>query len=370
MLENRQMLAVINDVSVTLSAGVLSIIGDQFGNTVSVTTRSTTNPGTPNTVAGGQTNIRLDTTLLNTAGLEVTGSSSTLSPASGFTVSYPITGGGFTYNPTPFAAQAGSINHTGSVTFNDGQVIVSGLRIAFDTNRVSEDMSGFYVIGTVDVNNQELEPTTVLADGEVILFDVGAPDAVTATSSSLRVGEADLLVAPELVAALDAAEVESTAAAGTDVGDVLIDGNSNAASSTRVVVTSSAGTFINGSTASTRRTFDIAGVRSIRAALGGGSDALVVSGLDAPINIFVRTGPASDSVSISNSTIRGLDVNLGSGSDSMSVSDIITTGDQRLQGGADFDRFTGRLFDLRASLFASFGEVDIQDRRTDGNNVG
>jgi len=360
-------MAAVNDVAVSLSGGVVSIVDHQFPNSVEVTVQRTTPSSTPNTVQGGQTNVRLDTALLQSAGLQVTGSASTLTPASTYTVSYPIFSGTFRYDSSPFAARAGSIDHRGSFTFNNGQVIVSNLRIAFDTLRVTEANSGFYVVGTVEVNNDEAGPSALLGEGEVILFDVGNPQSLSATTTSLRLGEANLLVSPELVAALSAANVENSAAAGTDVGDVLIDGTSAAPSDCRVVVTGKNGTFVSGNR--NRITFDSAGVRAIRAEPGGASDSISVTGVNLSRDLFIRTGPASDSVSVTNSRVRALDVDLGSGDDSISITDIITRGDQRFQGGSGFDTFRGRLFDLRASLFASFGEVDIQERRNDSGPV-
>ena len=103
----------------------------------------------------------------------------------------------------------GAIKHSGSVTFGlgEGEVTLGDFSIGFDVARVSETASGFFVADTLD-DGLGLE----------VLFDVGVPGEVSATSEELTVAEADLLLAPEFADALFLPDL-----AGADVGDTLID---------------------------------------------------------------------------------------------------------------------------------------------------
>lgn len=171
-------------------------------------------------ITGGQTSVLLDTALLDSAaGL-------TLSSVSGDVIApgnlgadsvafgindrdgdLPTT---FAYDPADFLGTfSGTIEHSGSVFFNGGDVEVGDFTIGFDAGRVGDDRSGFFV-----------ESTTGVA---AILFDVSNPGTLDATSTSLTIGDADLLVSAEFGQFLFDNGFSSSDLAGADVGDALVE---------------------------------------------------------------------------------------------------------------------------------------------------
>ena len=114
----------------------------------------------------------------------------------------------FTFETEPFTPVNGTIEHSGTVTFNfnDTEVIVESFSIGFDASRVSNTTSGFVVSDTAE-DALDLD----------ILFDISAPGNVN-TEDGLIISEADLLVAPELANALGSSDLT-----GADIGDTRID---------------------------------------------------------------------------------------------------------------------------------------------------
>lgn len=166
---------------------------------------------TPNafTVEDGVTSVFLDLDLLSTAaGLELTGADSEAEPFSDdFQVGFDITDNTtFSFTADPFTPVSGTIEHSGTVTFN-GAVTVGNFSIGFDANRVSDTASGFFVEDTIEGN------------GVDVLFDIGAPGVVETSNTELTIADADLLLAPEVVSILGLDAV----LAGADVGDARVD---------------------------------------------------------------------------------------------------------------------------------------------------
>lgn len=160
------------------------------------------------TIKSGTTSVFLDLSLLESAaGLTLTGADSSDEPFSNdFQVGFPITEDtDFTFE-IPFAPVSGSIEHSGTVTFND-EITLGDFSIDFDPARVSDTASGFFVADTLD-DDLGLE----------VLFDVGAPGDLSASPEELTIAEADLLLAPEFADALELSDL-----AGADVGDTRID---------------------------------------------------------------------------------------------------------------------------------------------------
>jgi hypothetical protein len=168
-------------------------------------------------VVGGQTSVLLDTaTLSAAASLDLSGvagpviAPGELGPDS---VAFPINDRNAPSLPTTFsydaglAAFSGTIEHTGSVLFNNNDVEVGNFTIGFDANRVMGNNSGFFV-----------ESTTGIA---AILFDVEAPSAVVADASGLQI-TANLLVSPEFASFLTNAGLASSDLTGADVGDAFV----------------------------------------------------------------------------------------------------------------------------------------------------
>ncbi len=169
-------------------------------------------------VTGGQTSVLLDTaTLSAAASLDLSGVSADVgggnlgdgSVAFGINprdaASLPTT---FSYDSSDFLGTfGGTIEHTGSVFFNNGTVEVGNFTIGFDAARVGDNRSGFFV-----------ESTTGIA---AILFDVAAPSQLDATGSSLTIA-ADLLVSAEFAGFLVDNSLASSDLTGADVGDALV----------------------------------------------------------------------------------------------------------------------------------------------------
>ena len=164
------------------------------------------------TVDSGTTSVFLDLPLLESAaGITLVGADSTGEPFSEeFQVGFPIEEDtDFTFELPSFAPVSGSIEHSGTITLGVGgtDVTVGDFSVGFDAARVSETASGFFVADTTED-----------ALGLEVLFDVGATGSIDADSDSLTISDRDLLLAPELTAALGAPDLT-----GADVGDVRID---------------------------------------------------------------------------------------------------------------------------------------------------
>jgi hypothetical protein len=161
-------------------------------------------------LTSGTTSVNLNTTVLSSVGLNLTGSANTVAPAPGFLVGFQITpppATTFNFESAPGSGLVqppftGLIRHTGTVTFNGGTagaLTVGNFAIGFDTNRVGGPRSGFFVRDTVTTN--------------AILFDLGSPvTAFNQSNLSLAVS-GNLLVSPELSGVLGNAQL-----AGANVG--------------------------------------------------------------------------------------------------------------------------------------------------------
>lgn len=173
-------------------------------------------------VTGGQTNVLLDTaTLSAAASLDLSGvSGPVIAPGNlgADSVAFPINARDAAPLPTTFAYDSsdflgsfsGTIEHTGSVLFNDGGVEVGNFTIGFDGARAGTlggNASGFFVESTVGI--------------AAILFDIAAPSQLDATPGSLTIG-ADLLVSPEFGQFLFDNQLSASNLQGADVGDALV----------------------------------------------------------------------------------------------------------------------------------------------------
>lgn len=87
------------------------------------------------TLVNGVTSVFLDTKTLSSVGLNLTGASNTVDPVSDdFLVGFPITPATdftFSFGPGGFAPVGGTIEHTGSVTFNN-TLTLGNFSIGFD----------------------------------------------------------------------------------------------------------------------------------------------------------------------------------------------------------------------------------------------
>jgi hypothetical protein len=176
-------------------------------------------------VAGGQTNVLLDTALLSSA------ASLDLSSVSGAviapgnlgpdSVAFPINARDamnpdlpttFSYDPSDFLGTfSGTIEHTGSVRFNSDTIEVGDFTVGFDAARAGQLgglASGFFVQDTVSLG--------------AILFDVENPSSLMVSATELEIG-ANLLVSPEFGQFLFDNGFSSTNLQGADVGDALVE---------------------------------------------------------------------------------------------------------------------------------------------------
>jgi hypothetical protein len=173
-------------------------------------------------ITGGQTNVLLDTeTLASAASLDLSGvagpviAPGELGPNS---VAFPINARDarilpttFSYDPSDFLGSfSGTIEHRGSVLFNNGTVEVGDFTIGFDAARAGTlggNASGFFVESTAGI--------------AAILFDIANPTQLEAEEDSLTIG-ADLLVSPEFGGFLFDNQFSDTNLQGADVGDALV----------------------------------------------------------------------------------------------------------------------------------------------------
>jgi hypothetical protein len=159
------------------------------------------------TLVDGVTSVFLDTRTLSSVGLNLTGANNTVPPVSDdFLVGFPITPATdftFSFDASGFAPVGGTIEHTGSVTFNN-TLTLGNFSIGFDPSRAVGAASGFFVQDTLTLG--------------AILFDVAAPDVLEFDGTNLDI-EADLLVSQELAGVLGNAGLT-----GAEIGAASING--------------------------------------------------------------------------------------------------------------------------------------------------
>ena len=170
----------------------------------------------------GVTSVYLDFDLLeDVAGISLVSADSDATPENRpflppelqFQVGFGITDEtDFSFAPVGFVPLGGSIEHDGTITLAVGetQVTVGEFSIGYDATRVTDTASGFFVADTLDD-----------ALGLGILFDLGIPATAEVSGidgDDLNLGDADLLLSPELAGALSLPDL-----AGADVGDARVD---------------------------------------------------------------------------------------------------------------------------------------------------
>jgi hypothetical protein len=172
-------------------------------------------------VIGGETSVAFDDGALGDVGLTVSGVSSDVqSPGAlpnsvGFAINsrtdstQPTTA---TYDPDDFAGTfSGTIEHSGSVFFNDDTVEAGDFSIGFDSGRAGTldgQASGFFVASNAGLNG--------------VLFDLASPSELTATNTDLVI-QADLLTSPEFSQTLEDAALVDDDVSGSNVGEARVD---------------------------------------------------------------------------------------------------------------------------------------------------
>ncbi len=162
----------------------------------------------------GRTSVNLNFDALETnASLAFSSVNNTTAPAGGFPAGFAITSETpFMFN-FPFAPVGGSINHTGSVTFNitgtETLVEVGNFVIGYDMARATGDNSGFFVEDTISSLG--------------ILFDVAAPTTLEANPDQFFAAAA-LNVSPEFATYLSTNALATADLTGVEIGSAQIDG--------------------------------------------------------------------------------------------------------------------------------------------------
>ncbi|MEH2238258.1 hypothetical protein [Nostoc sp.] len=137
-------------------------------------------------VTSGVTSIDRDhEDILKSIGLNLTGSNNTVAPIpSNYLVGFNIDSAtNFTFSDEGgFTPLSGTIEHTGTVTFNDN-ITVGDFSIGFVPGRTVKDASGFVLRDTYSLNT--------------ILFDLSIPEPVAFDGENLTIPDVKLLVSPE-----------------------------------------------------------------------------------------------------------------------------------------------------------------------------
>lgn len=167
-------------------------------------------------IESGTSSITLHKAALNTLGYTIAGTTDTVTPAVGYDAGFSIDTSTnaesifmFTADPD-FTPGPGIIEHTGTfqlgtAQFPEGALDLGNFEIAFDSERMTDANSGFFVTDGADLDNQ-------------VLFDVGTPDSNVFNGTEWHFIDADLYVAPEFATFLG-----NEALLGQDFGDLRID---------------------------------------------------------------------------------------------------------------------------------------------------
>lgn len=165
-------------------------------------------------VADGTTSLAFDSELIEaTTGLVLTSTADTVPPYSGaYDVGLALTAATDFWFSSDFTMAGGSLEHWGSLTFNDGvdDFIVGNLSIRYDPTRMSALYSGLYVVDTLG--------------GYGELFEVGHFADPLISGSSVLVGPAALYISSELGATLLANGFSQTDLTGLEIGTAVFDG--------------------------------------------------------------------------------------------------------------------------------------------------
>lgn len=142
-------------------------------------------------VISGVTSIDRDhEQILSNIGLNLTGSNNTVAPIpSNYLVGFNIDSGtNFTFSDDGgFTPLSGTIEHTGTVTFNNN-ITVGDFSIGLAPGRTVTGASGFVLRDTFSLNT--------------ILFDLSIPEPVAFDGQNLTIPDVKLLISPEFASIL------------------------------------------------------------------------------------------------------------------------------------------------------------------------
>lgn len=135
-------------------------------------------------VQSGVTSVYHDLEAFRQIGLDLTGSNNTVALINsnylvGFSIA-PTTN--FTFSDTNgFTPLSGTIEHTGTVTFNN-ETTIGNFSVGFDPTRAINNASGLFLKDTLS---------------ELIVFDLSAPETVSLNSNNLILDQVTLFISPE-----------------------------------------------------------------------------------------------------------------------------------------------------------------------------
>jgi hypothetical protein len=158
-------------------------------------------------VQSGVTSVYHDLEAFSQIGLDLTGSNNTVTPINndyivGFSIA-PTTN--FTFSDTNgFTPLSGTIEHTGTVTFNN-QNTVGNFSVGYDPQRANNNASGLFLKDTFS---------------QLILFDLSAPETVSLNGNNLILDQITLFFSPELA---NSSLLNNSNLAGEFAGIVRID---------------------------------------------------------------------------------------------------------------------------------------------------
>ena len=147
-------------------------------------------------VKSGVTSIDRDhEQILKSIGLNITGTNDTVTPVpSNYLVGFNITpASNFTFSDEGgFTPLSGTVEHTGTVTFND-QITVGNFSIGIEPGRTVSGASGLVLKDTVSLNT--------------ILFDLSLPEPIAFDNQNLTIPDVKLLVSSEFANILEKPEL-------------------------------------------------------------------------------------------------------------------------------------------------------------------
>jgi hypothetical protein len=141
-------------------------------------------------IQSGATSVYHDLSFLSNIGLNLTGSNNTVTPINsdfivGFGIS-PTTN--FTFSDVGgFSQLSGTIQHTGTVTFNK-EITIGNFSVGYDPTRAINNASGLFLKDTVSLNK--------------ILFDLSAPGNMEFDGKNLTIADVKLLFTSDFASIL------------------------------------------------------------------------------------------------------------------------------------------------------------------------
>jgi len=342
-LEARCLLA--GNVTASLSSGILRITGDSAANQIKLRTRDVPVTGQA-VVVSGSTGMTLNTDrLASEAGLTFSKSNTYGTPITAFVLGFPMSEDtDLTYSSNAFNGAVGLLRHIGTVSFNNGDIIVGDFEIGYDKSREAGKNTGFYVRDTVG--------------GLGILFDLAKPTTglpLSNTETLFAISTANLAISPELAQALQTRNLTNADHTGLEVGTIGTSAVSTRASRAVIEVLGT-GTTINGGNSNVR--FTRSGVRTVRLSTLGGDDEVIMEAFRYSGRFSLDTGDGNDEVYFSSVNLsQNTSLALGAGDDYANIFNSRGSRSFAIDGGAGSDILIRRATDFSSFTNPNFEKV-------------